>query len=250
MSSSAPVQTVGNDSLVRITVDASLVLGFLREAPKVSYFWLRNFFGRAFGQHRKLWLERKGTQFGRGNGIRVGQVNDHRAVGGPLSVNYRVRPEEQRASSGADAAAKLESLTGEVFTGNTVLPVHQFGEDVRSSRFMAIAVKTRPSTPARWMAKYPDKKLVLRPSKKDRQMLLLYELSKVRGRGRPRKDGRGNTTAARLRLRFLLTKFVDMKPTLKMYETWQELEAARNAQWRETATRIQQDLERRDPRDV
>jgi hypothetical protein len=250
MSSVPPIRTVGNDDLIRLTVDIGMVDRFLRQVPKIAYFWLRNYFGKVLGQHRKHWLDIKGTKFGRGNGIRVGGVNDHKVAGGPLSVMYRVHPEEFKATSGPDATAKLNRLTAEVFTGNTVLPVHQFGQDIRSSRFMAIAVKTRPKTPARWMEKYPTKKLILRPSKKDPAMLVLYELLRVRGRGRPRKDGKGNTVSTRLRLRFLLTKFVDMKPTLKMYESWEQLQGARDTQWGETATRIQQDLDRGDPRDL
>lgn len=238
-----PVVTVGNDNLVRLTVDFRRVARLLTAMPKSSYYWLRVFFFDVLFQHRMRWLQAKGTKFGRGKGgIQVGQINDHKAPGGPLSVNYRVRPEERKAASAADATAKLERLTAEVFTGNTVLPVHEFGEDVRSARFMAIAIKTRPSTPARWMAKYPQKKLVLRPSKKDPNQSLLYELERVRGRGRPRKDGTGNTVLERLRLRFLLTKFVDMKPTLKMYETWDQLARQRDQKWSEIATRMEADM--------
>jgi hypothetical protein len=250
MTQGAPVQTVGNDNLVRLTVDVNQVVGLLRVMPKVGYFWLRNFFGAALGQHRKHWLGIKGTKFGRGRtGIRVGAVNDKKATGGPLSIAYRVRPEAPRAESAADGIAKLNSLEAEVFTGSTALQVHQFGEDVRSKRFMAIAVKTRPTTPARWQAKYPNKQLVFRPSQKDANTALLYELTRLRGRGRPRKDGKGNTVREQLRMRFLLTKFVDMKPTLKLFEAWEQLAGKRDQQWAATASRIAADVATADARD-
>lgn len=252
MTGSAPTTVVasGND-LVRFTVDVSKVQRFLGQIPRASYYWLRTFFHNALFQHRKHWLEVKGTKFGRGGGgIQVGQINDHKAAGGPLSITYRVSPEDRRANDRQDAVDKLNRLSAEVFTGNTVLPVHQFGQDIRSSRFMAIAIKTRPKTPARWSARYPDKKLVVRPSKKSPNELLLYELIRVRGRGRPRKDGKGNTTLERLRLRFLLTKFVDMKPTLKMYEAWEGLETQRNSEFAGIASNLEKDLAAGDPRDA
>jgi hypothetical protein len=108
-------------------------------------------------------------------------------------------------------------------------------------------VKTRPSSPARWRAKYPNKTLVALPSKRD-DKVLLYEKNRVRARGRPKK-GEQPTFTERLRLRFVLTKKVDMKPTLKLYDTWQQLAGERDKVWAETADKMLQDFAKDDPRD-
>jgi hypothetical protein len=249
-----PLQSVGDDRSLKVTLDFAQVARVVARAPKIAHFWLQGFLHRAFVLHRLEWLKRKGTKFGRASegsrAIRVHPVNEGPATGGETDVVYRVEPREQKATSITQAVAGLQRMSAEAFAGSVVLRVHEFGEDVRARRrFLAVPVKTRPKTPKAWLAKNPGKKLELRPSKKHPGEGVLYEVTKVRGRGRPRKDGTMPALRERLRMRFLLKRIVDMKPTLQFYGTWDGLRGQRDALWRGAATRMEAQLQRGDPRD-
>jgi len=224
----------------------------LRAAPKIAYFRIRDFLFRSVLEHRKRWLAKKGLAFGRGDGriggpIRVRQINDGLGDVGPVDVAYQVTPKQKRAESPAQASQLLPQLVAEIFTGNLVLPIHQEGRAIDTTEFMAIPVRTRPGSVKKWREQNPGKTLITLPSKRDNK-LLLYERTIVRGRGRPKK-GEAPKTKERLRLRFLLTKHVGMKPTLQLYETWDEQVPFRDAAWKEAADKMQADLVKGDPRD-
>ncbi len=114
---------------------------------------------------------------------------------------------------------------------------------------LVIPIKTRPNTPKRWLEKNPGKRLEFRPSKRHDGTGVLYEVTKVRGRGRPKKGHTLPALRERLRLRFVLQRFIDMKPTLGMYATWDDLAGERDQLFRNAAEKMQQQLQRGDPRD-
>lgn len=242
----AGVLSNGNDQFLQVTIDLRQFEKQMREAPSVVYFRLRDFLGATFGKHRQQWLRQKGTRFGRGGaggrGIRVFKINEGPTSVADNEVAYHIRPTEQRLPDPASARRGLSQLVAEAFTGNQILPVHEFGRDIRSSRFMAVPVKTRPKTPKAWLAANPDKRLVWRPSKTNPGTLVVYEVQRKRGRGRPRK-GEPPRVQERLRLRFIWTRFVDMKPTLRMYETWDQLASYRGDRFRFAADAIVRDIE-------
>lgn len=242
----AAVLSTGNDRFLRVSVDMREFEKQMRRAPSVVYFRMRDFLGATFGRHRAQWLRNKGTRFGRGDSsgraIRVYRINEGPATPRDNEVAYHIRPTEQRLQDPSAARAGLSRLVAEAFTGNAVLPVHEFGEDIRSSRFMAVPVKTRPKTPKKWLEANPDKRLVWRPSKTRPGELVVYEVQRKRGRGRPRK-GEPPRVQERLRLRFIWTRFVDMKPTLRMYSTWDELAGYRSDRFRFAADAIVRDIE-------
>ena len=252
----APLRATGNDQALQVTVDVKAVERVISLSPKIAHFWLQGFLHRAFVLHRLDWLKKKGTQFGRrgedgsSKAIRVYPVNEGPDTPREEDVVYRVQPREQRAGTVAEAVAGLRSMQAEAFAGSVVLRVHEFGEDVRSgSGFMAVPIKTRPKTPEKWQAKNPDKRLEFRPSKKSPGEGVLYEVTKVRGRGRPRKGQSAPALRERLRLRFVLKREVDMKPTLGFYRTWDELAAQRETLWRGAADRMEKQLQELNPRD-
>jgi hypothetical protein len=220
----------------------------LQQAPKIAHFWIHGFLHRSFVKHRLDWLRRKGTRFGRGEGgVKVHQVNEGPAQGGERDVIYRVHPRNQKPTSVADAVRGLNEMNAEAFAGSLVLKVHEFGEDIRTPGLMSIPVKTRPKSPAKWIARNPGKRLIYRPSKKVPGDGLLYEVTKTRSRGRPKK---GSVPARdKMRLRFLLKRFVEMDPTLHMYRTWDELSEDRSKLWAGAADRMIQQLQQGDPRD-
>lgn len=253
-SASALLRTVGNNDAIRLTVDARGAAAVLQAAPKIVYFRVRDYLFQILLQHRKLWLQIKGNKFGRGttgetgSPIRVRQINDGGGPARPNDVAYAVSPSDKRAPSSAGARDLLGRLSAEIYTGNVVLPIHEFGTDINSTRWMSVPVKTRPSSPARWKAKYPNKELLALPSKRDAKVLL-YEKQKSRAkRGRPKK-GEAPAFKERLRLRFILTKTVDMQPTLRLYDTWEQLAAEREKAWGATADKMQTDFLKNDPRD-
>jgi hypothetical protein len=253
---------LANDRVLKVELDVDRVANLVARAPRVSYFWLRNYMIRALGDHRRAWFRAKGVKFGRAGGIEVYGVNDgpDPESRGPLDVTYTVTPtDKKRAQTPEEARALLQLLGAEASTGNIVLPVHEFGEDLRTAKWMAIPVRTRPGSPKRWRES-TGKDLVFRPSKKQAGTALLYEVERKFRRPKRQKAGAGGRTRRRkgpalqgppptvvvekLRLRFLLTRFVDMKPTLKMYDTWESLESERASQWEDTANRILEDWAR------
>lgn len=252
----APLRASGNDQTLQVTVDVKSVERVISLSPKIAHFWLQGYLHRCFVLHRLDWLKKKGTQFGRrgsdGNSkaIRVYPVNEGPDSPREEDVVYRVQPREQKASTVAEAVAGLQSMKAEAFAGSVVLRVHEFGEDVRSRYgFMAVPIKTRPKTPQKWQEKNPDKRLEFRPSKKFPGEGVLYEVTKLRGRGRPKKGETAPALREKLRLRFVLKRMVDMKPTLGMYRTWDELAAQRETLWRGAADRMAKQLQELNPRD-
>lgn len=249
---------LADDRVLKIEVDNGRVADLVSRAPRVSYFWLRNFMIRALGDHRRAWFKAKGVRFGRSGGIEVYGVNEgpDPSSRGPLDVTYTVEPKDaKRAATPQQARTLLQLLSAEASTGNIVLPVHEFGTDIRSPRWMAVPIRTRPGSPKAWRAA-TGKDLVFRPSQRKPGTALLYEVDRKFRRPRRQKGAKRTKRGAasfgppptvvveRLRLRFLLTKYVDMKPTLRMYEVWDSLDGDRAAQWEQTANRILEDWSR------
>lgn len=252
MTSTNGLLATGDDRSLRVTVDTRAVEDALRLMPKAAYFRLRDYLGTSFTRFRTTWLRSVGVKFGRGrsdDAIRVLAVNAKKGPPGPKEVAFQVSPEDRRASTPQAAAQMLGRLSAEAYTGNVVLGVHEFGDDIRSSSLMSVPVKTRPGRIDKWKQKYPGRTLRLLPSKKDPRTMALYEVLKKRPRGRPRK-GAPVVSQERLRLRWILTRFVDMKPTLRLYQTWDQTTAERSDLFAKFATSLQQDLQRRDPRDL
>lgn len=239
------VLSTGNDRFLQVTIDLAQFEKQMKRAPSVVYFRMRDYLGATFGKHRQQWLQAKGTRFGRGGAggraIRVFKINEGPETPADNEVAYHVRPVAQRLQDASAASRGLHDLKAEAFTGNQVLPVHEFGTDINSSRFMAVPIKTRPKTPKAWLAANPDKRLVWRPSKTKPGTLVVYEVQRKRGRGRPKK-GEAPKIQEKLRLRFIWTRFVDMKPTLRMYESWDRLASYRADRFRFTADAIVQDI--------
>lgn len=257
----APVFAVGDQQTLRVTIDAEKVSQVIAKAPKIAHFWLQGFLHRAFVLHRMEWLKRKGTKFGRGGtdgnkAIKVHRINEGPDTPKEEDVIYRVTPKEQKAKTVAEAVQGLREMSAEAFAGSIVLKVHEFGEDIRTSQFMAVPIKTRPKTPKKWLLANPGKKLEYRPTKLNGPSLpglggggVLYEVTQVRGRGRPKKNGDMPALREKLRLRFVLTRFVEMDETLHMYDTWDQLASARDQLWRGAADKMHQQLQAGDPRD-
>lgn len=241
-----PTNSVGDDRFLRVTIDAEPVSEVLSRAPGVAYFWLRKFLFGAFVDHRLTWLRAKGTKFGRRGGadskaIKVWPINQGPVPPGPADVVYQVQPAPERVASAAEAATQLPQLAAEAFTGNEVLPTHEFGADITSKgKLLAIPIKTQPGSLRLWREQHPGAKLRILPSKRDNK-LLVFEVLSVRPRGRPRKDA-PPVPKTRLRLRWLLTREITLRPTLRMYETWDGLKARRDDFFAHYATRMAEQM--------
>lgn len=247
------VTIVGSARSITFKIDTSAVRRVFGGMPRVAYFWTRDFLFRAFVQHRVRWLQQKGTQFGRGDdkskAIRVSRINEG-STGeiAPNEVRYRVHPAAKRQPDSASASRGLDEMFAEAATGNEVLRVHEFGEDIRSSDYMFVPVKTRPGRFSKWRAQHSGARLLRLPSKTQHGTQLIYEVQGARGRpGRPRK---GEERQTKLRLRWLLTRFVRMRPTLQLYDSWDAMSGLRDQLWRDVADKMQRDFDRADPRDL
>lgn len=242
-----------------VTVDARVVSMVVARAPKVAHYWMHGFLEKSLRDHRVAWLRTKGPKFGRrGKDGNSKAIKVHRINEGPDSprdddVIYNVSPPQQKATSVAQAVAGLRTMGAEAFAGSTVLRVHEFGEDIRTrGKLMAVSVaKSRPKSPKAWQARYPGKKLVFRPSKRTPGEGLIYEVTatRPRGRGRPRKGASIPELREKLKLRWVLKRFVDMKPTLNFYGMWDQLRSQREQLWRGAAQRMETQLQKGDPRD-
>lgn len=246
MTTGQPIQLLVRTEGVQRVLDAM---------PKVAYFWFRDYLGRSFVQHRVRWLASKGTRFGRaaksGRGIRVGEVNSQSGALQQNEVRYTVAPAERKMATRAAAQAAMKELRAEAATGNLVLPVHEFGTDIVSRRRgMFIPVRTLPGGFKAWRKKNPSKRLIIVPSKKGSEDRLVYEVQRTRGRGRPRKDGTSPGARTRLRLRWIVKRKVDMKPTLHFYSSWDGMAGERDRLFAQVATKMVRDMERADPRDL
>lgn len=263
------VQTVGTATRLQFRVNAEPVRLVLAGMPKVAYFWIRDFLGRSLVRHRVSWLASKVTRFGRasgsGKGIRVPQVNEASGPLHPQEVRYTVEPAERRMPTSKQARAGLEVMRAEVATGNLILQLHQFGGDIRSARPMFLPTRgTRPGDFQEWRRANPDKQLRFLPSKRGDGKTLVYELqhkARIRslnrsqaaalgGRLAPAPTGTGTLRWQKLKLRWVLTTHVRMRPTLRLYESWEQLANERDKAWSQAADKMIADLRRADPRDL
>lgn len=245
---------------IQFRVQTEGVQAVLDGMPKVAYFWFRDYLFRSFVAHRTSWLRTKSTKFGRaaggalgGRGIRVSQVNEDDGPLGDNEVRYTVVPAERRQRTREAAVAGMREMGAEAATGNLVLGVHEFGTDIEAKNQrtgMWIPIRTRPGNIRAWRAKNPNKKTLLLPSKRGDGSRLLYEVQSVGRRGRPRKGQPTPPKTEKLRLRFVVVRKVDMKPTLKFYESWDAMGSDRDRLFREAATKMVRDMERGDPRDL
>lgn len=243
MTGAPPITFRINTEPVRVVLDGM---------PKVAYFWLRDYLGRSLLRHRAKWLSEKSTKFGRGpNSISVGRLNER---SGPLDdkeVRYTVEPDERRVQTAQAAEKGLAAMRAEIATGSIVLPVHEFGTDIRSARRMFVPTfrpnQYHPGNIAKWIKKHPQSALRWLKSKRD-DKTMVYEVVLKRKRGRTRA-GEAPKTTERLKLRWVGTKDVDMKPTLRLYASWDEQRTERDAQFRETADKMIRDMARGDRRD-
>lgn len=235
---------------VQLRIETSGLESAFHQAPSVVYFWLRRFVVGSFIKHRTAWLRAKGIKFGRASegsrAVRVSRVGEGPANPAPNDVVYRV-PSAERVAPDA-AAAALEGMKSEIFTGSTVLRVHEFGEDIRTRGWMAIAIKTRPKSMRAWIASHPNASLKFVKSDRDRDVIMVYERQFKRPRGRPREDAVNFPLApkARGRLRFVLRKFVEMDATLRFYANWDGTGSDRRTLMSYTADKILSDVAKGD----
>lgn len=250
----------GGDGSFRVDIDTTAAELSIQAAPKVSYFRLRDYFFKMLIRHRAYWLSTKSSGFGRGDGdagdpIGVSRVQSERESSKPNEVLYVFQPAQKRAGTAREAELLLNRMSANISTGNVVLPVHEFGTDITSSKYMALPVRTRLGkrgrglkvTPENWRKANPDKTLTLRKGRAGK--LFLYEVVPVYSRANKRRGITKEHVQDRLKMRFVLTKRVEMDPTLRFYESWDSLEGYREREWGVALNKIQQDFNKFDPRD-
>lgn len=235
---------------LKFTVDTKAVDKVINGMPKVAYFHLRAYAFGSMLEHRLKWLRTKGTKFGRGGkGIKVHRVGDT-AGETDRSVVYDI-PKEKRARNSKDALVKLRNFDAEIRTGNIVLPVHEFGTDVRSrsGKLMAIPLgRTKPDNIREWKAANRNRRLVFRPTRSGNLMAFEVNVGRARGRG-PTPIGPGKARV-KWKPRFLLTNKVEMDPILKFYDTWDSLKGERASKFAFRTKRMLADFEKADARDL
>lgn len=233
-----------------VRVDTTEALKFLFLAPRSAYYHLRRFAYLSLLGHRKAWLASKGNKFGRGGTGQRGQPINVTNVqfGGnapnPNQVVYQVLPIERTARSREQADQLLPQIRGDIYTGNDILRIHEEGEDISSSQWMAVPIKTRPGRIKEWRRRYPNKRLVTVPGKRNGNKIVYEETRKYEGRPPAGRGGPRRVVAIRRRMRWILTKRVNMQPLLQFYAAWESQEAARDAIFAEVADGMAADWRR------
>lgn len=241
-----------------VSFDTSIVELAIAAAPQAAFKRLRNYFFQTILDHRKVWLKVKGNKFGRGSGeereaIGVSKIQSERSTPKPNEVIYSIQPGERRADSAVDAERKLASMRADIFTGNTILPIHQFGTDINTPNLMSIPYKTRGNkrnqfktpTAKEWLRINPGKRLQFMRARRGHVHGFLLEVPRA-GRQNRRKDG-SEPPRRQFRMRFILTRKAEMDPTLRFYETWDSTEGLRNAAWAQAMAKLQKDLDEAQP---
>lgn len=223
----------------------------------------RDAIGRAFGRHRREWLQRTLAKF-RTGGMRVGPIGQSSAPANAGEAKrrffYRVTPAEKVLPPGADARAALEALGGESYSGSPVAAGLEFGgtHRARGEQFLAIPIgvtldklgrpKARWATPSAFARTSPGKELLaLRLD----GSLKLYQVVSGRTKAAQQTPGavsrvqdrpRGRGLARALLPAYQLVRSVRRKPLLRFYATWDELQADRDQVFREAHDRLMQEL--------
>jgi len=218
-------------------------------APVAVYRSVRNFLFFAMADHRARWLAGKSTRFGRASSssraIQVFRINEGPTTPRENHVVYSVLPKERTFPTPEAAADGLAALRAEVFTGNLVLKVHEFGMRIAPGAWMALPQRAKRGvpgwapTPELWHKRNPGKQLVAHALKDGR--ILLNQVVEKRGRGRPSASGAPKVTKV-LVARFALVRSIQMKPTLHFYANWDQLVAQRATKWKAACDRIQEDI--------
>jgi hypothetical protein len=224
-----------------VTVDTTEALRYLILAPRSAYFHLRRFNYLTLLDHRKGWLARKGNRFGRGGTGQRGQPINVTNVqfGGsppnPNQVSYQVLPIQKTARTREEADRLIPEIRGDIYTGNDILRIHEEGQDIKSARYMAVPIRTRPATIGAFRARYPGKKLITVPSKRNSNRLVYEQTTKYESKPEPGRGGPRRIVARKRRLRWILTKTVEMNPLLQFYASWDALEQQRDQRFAEAA---------------
>lgn len=207
----------------------------LREAPAVTYFWMRDAFGQMAGKHRQQFLRNTGIRLRRGKGrISVARVNESPANAPDSTIVYRVEPEAKR-----DRSAPLNRIRLDIGTNSEALLAHEVGLTIRPRNARMLAV---PITPPG--GKAPGRKS---PRKFRETMRKSSELITIRGRRgqlllveRKRRRGRPDVLIPRWRL----VAERKLPPSLKFLETWDALRPERDRVMADRADRIVRDIAR------
>jgi hypothetical protein len=232
----------------RLTINATQALDQFERAPRLTYKHLRRYFNFVLIIHRQHWLSLKSNAFGRGRGgqgdaINVSNVASWRQSVKPNQVLYDVQPSAKTAKSAIEAENLIGQIAADIYTGNVILPIHEEGRDITSASPMAIPVKTRPGSPKAWRARNPGKSLRYKTARDGTG--LLFEVTNLKPRlARAPKGfvGPRALVTEKWRLRFILKRRVDMKPTLKFYKAWDDTAADRDRAWVERVNKLERDI--------
>jgi len=239
----------------------------MREAPAMTYFWLRNYLGSMYGKHRKNWMRQRGVSFGsKAKGIVVGRVNqdvpeDFR------HVVYKVHPANEKIKTGAfrpGAKGKIKELAGDAYAHSEALKLHQEGGTIRPKRGrrLAIPIATRgkkgkttklrrsPSQFRKTMKKSSELVTVRRPSG------ALFLVERVRRRTGRRSWGFAKTKSGKISRsqkktwrdtlipRWILAPSATLPAELNFYDAWDAMKGDRDKALAKAANRILKDLAR------
>lgn len=209
------------------TEDAG-VQQLMRQMPRLAYRELRELMFKYWHRHRMYWLSQQSNKFGRGGrGVKVHRIG-MKGKRTDRSVHYYL-PDERTvpATSALEGFRKL--ARSEIRSDSVVLRYLQTGgtQYPRTRRHMILPHKTLPANYKAWRKKNAgQKKLRWIPAKgggatKHR----IYEVT-----GKRKK---------KWRLRFVAVSKTKNKPTLKFYDSWDELTGWRDREFGLFADRVQ-----------
>lgn len=232
-------------AVVEFDIRSAALSRLFASAPSVAYFWTRRALFGVLLDHRLQWLRTKGAKLRGGErGVKVRRVGDN-ATDADLQdrdVAYNVHGPERVAYGARDSLALLGA---EVFTGSEALGALESGAQITArGRMLAIPVRQRQPSMGEWIrTRNPSIRYVR--SKRDPEVVLVYERLFKRRRGRPREDESAFPLQQRRRgkLQYVLRRQVNLDPVLRFYSTWDGQSAGRAERMASLVDRIVKDLE-------
>lgn len=214
-------------SLQWSTEDAG-IQRLMREMPRVAYKELRELLFQYWHRHRMYWLSQQSNKFGRGGrGVKVHRIG-MKGKRTDRSVHYYL-PDERSLPITRVLQGFRNLARSEIRTDSKVMQFLQTGGKQKPQRreHMLVPNKTLPPNYRAWKSKNAGKKkLRWLPAKRGGSTKkLVYEVT-----GKRKK---------KWRLRFVAVSSVTNKPTLKFYDSWDQLTGWRDREFSLFSDRVQ-----------
>lgn len=226
---------------VTVVVDDREVDQLFLQAPRVTFKWMRDFVGRAFGSFRREWMKKNAERFKIPGGANFDRET---FIGGPFGLartfKYRIKPSQGVIPANPD----LSQIEGSFATDSPVAYGLEVGGTYtsRTGRFLALPLKRALDSLGRKKRNYATPKRAQQSGKsffvfKAKRTNRLYLAEYVK---KGRAGARGFSASWKPTWR--LVRSVKVPALLRFVQTWAEQEGERARRLQETKDSIRKEL--------